>query len=90
MTDTRLLAVELLAVADALHSVAQRIDCLQHADRIDGADVVVIRCNTPSMVAALESLAQQLGGRRDDSPTEIRSPRTHYCERRDGKPPARG
>jgi hypothetical protein len=62
MTDTQLLAVELLAVADALRSVAQRIDRLYRADRIDGTEVVVIHCNSPSLVEALESLAQKLEG----------------------------
>ncbi len=64
MTDTRLLAVELLAVADALRSVAQRIDRLDRADRINGVEAVVLHCNSPSVVEALESLAQELGGRR--------------------------
>jgi hypothetical protein len=31
---------------------------------VDGAEVVVIHCNTPFVVEALESLAQKLGGRR--------------------------
>jgi hypothetical protein len=63
MTDTARLAIEAFATADALHTIAQQIDRLDH-DRhpavCSSEESVLIHCGAPIVAEALESIAQRL------------------------------